>query len=788
MKNLVILSAARTPIGSFLGKLSSASGAGPRRGAIRGALERVRREARRGRAGHLRQRPPGGHRPGAGAPGLARRGHPEHGPVRHRPQGLRLGHARRHGRRQRHRRPASTTSRSPAAWNRCRTPRICSRRRGPASGWATGTLVDSMIKDGLWDPYKDVHMGNCAELCVGEVPLHARGAGRLLARVLPARAERREVGASSPTEIVPVEVPQKKGDPVQIDADEEPFAAPLEKMPTLKPVVPEGRHGDGRELVEDQRRRGGARRRRRRRRRGRRAGSRSRASSRRPAWRRRPEWFTTAPVGAMQKLLAKTGLSVADVDLFEINEAFAAVAMAAIRELSLDPAKVNIRGGAVALGHPIGASGRAHPDDAHPRAAQGRQEARRRGHLHRRRRSHGDARRDGLTAWRFDLVVGGVPRFRAEAPWAWRLLRARLRPLPAGTRVETPGRVPAVSDAAGRVPDRARPRRSRGLSRSRARSSASSRPSRPIPRSSSSLPVSNEPWCEEARRAPPFAYLTPTLLAEAAAAIVARRGPLRARRRARLARSTRSGAARWRAGSRRRRSTATPGPRRPGARRSIRARTCTATARWTPRRARTSPPGCRTAAAAVLDVGCSRGATAAALRAPRSPLDRRHRAGSGGRGGRVARSTTAVLCARLEDVADDFSGRFDAILFGDVLEHLEDPVRSPRARPAVARARGSRRRVRPEPRTLGDRGRSPSGTLRLRSVLDPLRHARPVLHAARRSRTSSRPAATASGRSRRSFCPCRRKGPLAATGCARSPGSSEDLDVAEFLAVASGWR
>ena len=70
-----------------------------------------------------------------------------------------------------------------------------------------------------------------------------------------------------------------------------------------------------------------------------------------------PEWFTTAPVGAIRKLLEKTGLSVSDVDLFEINEAFAAVAMAAIRELDLDPARVNIRGGAVALGHPIGASG-----------------------------------------------------------------------------------------------------------------------------------------------------------------------------------------------------------------------------------------------------------------------------------------------------------------------------------------------------------------------------------------------------------------------------------------------
>ena len=70
-----------------------------------------------------------------------------------------------------------------------------------------------------------------------------------------------------------------------------------------------------------------------------------------------PEWFTTAPVGAIQKLLGRGGLEGSDIDLFEINEAFAAVAMAAIRELALDPPKVNVRGGAVALGHPIGASG-----------------------------------------------------------------------------------------------------------------------------------------------------------------------------------------------------------------------------------------------------------------------------------------------------------------------------------------------------------------------------------------------------------------------------------------------
>jgi len=157
-------------------------------------------------------------------------------------------------------------------------------------------------------------------------------------------------------EIVAVEVPQKKGEPVRITSDEEPFAAPLEKMGSLKPAFQKdgtvtaansSKIDDGAAALvvasEEKAKRLNAR----------------------PIARivdytgvaQAPEWFTTAPVGAIRKLLDKTGLAVSDIDLFEINEAFAAVAMAAIRELSLDPAKVNIRGGAVALGHPIGASG-----------------------------------------------------------------------------------------------------------------------------------------------------------------------------------------------------------------------------------------------------------------------------------------------------------------------------------------------------------------------------------------------------------------------------------------------
>ena len=218
-----------------------------------------------------------------------------------------------------------------------------------------GTLVDSMIKDGLWDPYKDTHMGNCAEMCVGKYKF-TREEQDAFALESYRRAQDASKKGLFADEITPVEIPQKKGDPMKVDADEEPFAAPLEKMPTLKPAFQKdgsvtaansSKINDGASALVVT------------------SAEKAKAKGWRPIARivastgvaQAPEWFTTAPVGAMKRLAEKTGVALSDVDLFEINEAFAAVAMAAIRELSLDPAKVNVRGGAVALGHPIGASG-----------------------------------------------------------------------------------------------------------------------------------------------------------------------------------------------------------------------------------------------------------------------------------------------------------------------------------------------------------------------------------------------------------------------------------------------
>jgi acetyl-CoA C-acetyltransferase len=219
-----------------------------------------------------------------------------------------------------------------------------------------GVLVDSMIKDGLWDPYKDVHMGNCAEMCVAKYSFSREEQDAFSLRSYQRAQDASKRGLFA-DEIVSVEVPQKKGPPAVVDTDEEPFAAPLDKIAGLKPAFQKeggtvtaansSKINDGAAALVIA------------------SAEKARELGAKPLARivdwcgvaQDPEWFTTAPIGAIEKLLRRTGLKVSDIDLFEINEAFAAVTMAAIKELSLDPAKVNVRGGAVALGHPIGASG-----------------------------------------------------------------------------------------------------------------------------------------------------------------------------------------------------------------------------------------------------------------------------------------------------------------------------------------------------------------------------------------------------------------------------------------------
>jgi acetyl-CoA C-acetyltransferase len=354
MKDVVILSAARTPIGSFLGSLSAVPAPALGSTAIRGALERAAirpDEVEQVLMGNVLsagqgQAPARQASLGAGIPnsvscvtvskvcGSGMRA------VMDASNAIQAGEyeiAVAGG--------MESMSNAPYLLERART----GYRMGNA------TLVDSMIKDGLWDPYNDVHMGGCAEMCASKYSF-TREQQDAYALQSYLRAQDASKSGLASEEIVPVEVPQKKGPPAAVVSDEEPFAAPLDRIAALKPAFQKdgtvtaansSKINDGAAALVVSSGEWAAQRR-------------AKPIARIVSYAgvaQAPEWFTTAPVGAIRRLLEKTGLSISDVDLFEINEAFAAVALAAIRDLDLDPARVNVRGGAVALGHPIGASG-----------------------------------------------------------------------------------------------------------------------------------------------------------------------------------------------------------------------------------------------------------------------------------------------------------------------------------------------------------------------------------------------------------------------------------------------
>jgi acetyl-CoA C-acetyltransferase len=233
-------------------------------------------------------------------------------------------------------------------------PHLLEKSRG---GYRMGPVqaADSMIKDGLWDPYGDKHMGNCGELCAAEYKF-TREAQDAFALESYKRAQAAVEGGRFDAELVAVEIPQRKGDAISVSKDEEPFKAPLDKMAKLRPAFDKegtitaanaSKLNDGAAalvVMSDER---------------------AVALGKKPLVRivgqgsvaQEPDWFTTAPVGAAKVALERAGLEPGQIDRWEINEAFSVVTMAAMRDLELDHARVNARGGAVALGHPIGASG-----------------------------------------------------------------------------------------------------------------------------------------------------------------------------------------------------------------------------------------------------------------------------------------------------------------------------------------------------------------------------------------------------------------------------------------------
>jgi acetyl-CoA C-acetyltransferase len=238
--------------------------------------------------------------------------------------------------------------------NMTRAPYLLEKaRQGYRLGHAE--LVDSLVKDGLWDVYNNFHMGHGGELCAAKYQL-TRNELDDFALESYRRAREAVAMGTFKREIVSVDVPQKKGPVLAVADDEEPNRVDLKRLRELKPVFQEDgvltvgnspSCNDGAAalvvMTEEEAENLGLTPM------ARIVGYAGSALA--------PEWFTIAPVEAIKLVLKKTGLSVNDIDLFEINEAFSAVSLAINRELGLDPKRVNVNGGAVALGHPIGATG-----------------------------------------------------------------------------------------------------------------------------------------------------------------------------------------------------------------------------------------------------------------------------------------------------------------------------------------------------------------------------------------------------------------------------------------------
>ena len=217
------------------------------------------------------------------------------------------------------------------------------------------TMVDGMLGDGLMDAYDNTHMGNFAELCASEYNITREDQDNFAAesynRALKGIKDKQFVD-----EIIHVEVPGRKGSVSLVDTDEEPANVNFDKMKTLRPVFQKdgtvtaanaSSINDGASAVLLM--------------------TKEKAESfglkpiakivEQASASKDPKWFTTAPIDAINKVLSKANMSKDDIDLFEINEAFSVVSLVVNRELNLNPEKVNVNGGAVALGHPIGASG-----------------------------------------------------------------------------------------------------------------------------------------------------------------------------------------------------------------------------------------------------------------------------------------------------------------------------------------------------------------------------------------------------------------------------------------------
>lgn len=224
------------------------------------------------------------------------------------------------------------------------------------AGYRMGNIsaIDSMVNDGLWDPYNNFHMGNAAEICVKEYKV-TREEQDEFAKNSYEKAQKAQAEGWFKNEIAHVEIKDRKGN-ITVSEDDEPRRARFDKMTELRPAFDKegtitaanaSKINDGAAALVLA------------------SGDVVKAKGLKPiakivssaVFAQDPKWFTTAPVGAIKKALDKAGKKVSDIDLFEINEAFSVVTMVAMKELGIDASRVNVNGGAVAIGHPIGASG-----------------------------------------------------------------------------------------------------------------------------------------------------------------------------------------------------------------------------------------------------------------------------------------------------------------------------------------------------------------------------------------------------------------------------------------------
>lgn len=217
------------------------------------------------------------------------------------------------------------------------------------------SFLDGLAKDGLTDVYDGKAMGNAAELCARECGITREEQDAFAIESYKRSQAAWERGAFA-DEIVPVEIPQRKGNPIVFAKDEEPFNVKFDKIPTLSPAFQKdgtvtaanaSTMNDGAAALVLM------------------SADKAKELGLQPIAKvlayadaeQAPEWFTTTPALAVPKAVAKAGLSMQDIDFWELNEAFSVVGIENSRRMQLDPAKVNVHGGAVSLGHPLGASG-----------------------------------------------------------------------------------------------------------------------------------------------------------------------------------------------------------------------------------------------------------------------------------------------------------------------------------------------------------------------------------------------------------------------------------------------